>query len=201
MEGNKLIKKINQDFIKGALIGGGFLALILVVVFVVFMAVNEWRNPFFNNIDDSLPTLEELDGPETETITNQQINTFYLKKDAEICKENGLPIVYLFSVSWCSHCKWIGDTFDRVMTDYMKLGKIVAYHYDVETGDNLLTPEKESELPSLALNAYNEFSPNGGVPSFVFGCKYFRLGNGYSEEAGLRKEEGEFRAILAEIAP
>ena len=200
MEGDKMIKKIfNNSFIKGAFIGGSFLAFILIVVFIIFMAINEWRNPF--DSEEYLPTLEELDGPETDLINNPKINTFYLKKDAEICKENGLPIVYLFSISGCPHCQWIGDTFDQVMTDYIKLGKIVAYHYDVETGDDLLTPEKESGLPTLALNAYDEFSPNGGVPSFVFGCKYFRLGNGYAGESGLLKEEGEFRAILEEIVP
>lgn len=135
----------------------------------------------------------------TASITNLAINTFELKQGATVCQENGRPVVYLFSTASCPHCVWIKETFDRLAREYIGAGKIYAHHIDVETGDDLLTPDKETQLTAEANRAYVEFSPEGYIPTFVFGCKYFRIGNGYEGENDLAKEEAELRAVIEDI--
>jgi thiol-disulfide isomerase/thioredoxin len=74
-----------------------------------------------------------------------------LKLGGDICtNDKGLPIVILFSDYECSHCKWIGPTFDPVVMDYVKKGLIEAHHYN-ETNYDLLAPDHESEIPAKYL--------------------------------------------------
>jgi|GEM_PF-855033 len=115
-----------------------------------------------------------------------------------ICKDGNKPIVRLFSTTWCPHCSWIKDTFDKVVSEYVKAGKIIAYHWEFDTNDNTLTPEKETSIPVGEEAVYNEFNPGGSIPTFVFGCRYYRIGNAYEREneAGLPQEEQEFKDLI-----
>ncbi|MFC1753165.1 SurA N-terminal domain-containing protein [Thermoproteota archaeon] len=113
-----------------------------------------------------------------------------------ICTENGKPVVILFSTTSCPHCKWIIETFDSVAKEYAEQGKIVAYHWEMDNGDNTLTEEKEKSIPDPHVKIFWENSPQGGVPTFVFGCKYMRIGNAFEAANNLRAEEREFRAII-----
>jgi len=145
-------------------------------------------------------------GPVTETISVAGVSTYQQKKDAQICSENGKPKVYLFSTEWCPHCKWIKDTYDKVAKEYMDAGKVVAYHWELSDAnqqplnDNLLTAAKESAVPAEDMAVYSEFNPGGSIPTFVFGCKYFRIGNGFEQQQDLAAEEKEFRALFDELA-
>jgi protein-disulfide isomerase/thiol-disulfide isomerase/thioredoxin len=116
--------------------------------------------------------------------------------DNEVCTEDGKPVIRLFTTTWCPHCTWVGPAFDEVMKEYMDAGKIVAYHWEVDTGDNSLTDEVETEVPESELEVYSEFNPRGSIPTFVFGCKYYRIGTGYEVEDDLEAEANEFREIL-----
>jgi thiol-disulfide isomerase/thioredoxin len=122
--------------------------------------------------------------------------TTFADKGTEACKVDGKPVIYMFSTTWCSHCVWINSTFNRVAKEYMDAGKILAYHYEIDTGDNTLTPEIETAVPQADLDVYEQFNPNGGIPTFVFGCKYFRIGNGYEGTKDLAAEEAEFRGVI-----
>lgn len=197
MEGDKKIWQ-NKDFFVGMLIG---LTIVLIAVFATAMVSDRFISKVdFNTGDDSVNgTIAIESGPETESVTNPAINTFELKKDASICAEDGKPVIYLFTASWCKHCGWIKDTFDRVVLEYEKAGKIKAYHIDLESGDNLLTAEIESQLSPNAMAVYQEFNPEDAIPAFVFGCKYFRIGNGYEMEDDLEAEEKEFREAIDDI--
>jgi len=115
-----------------------------------------------------------------------------------LCKENGKPIIRLFSTTWCPHCNWILKTFDKVVADYVKQGKIVAYHWELDTMDNTLTTAKETAIPPAEEAVYNEFNPGGSIPTFVFGCRYYRIGNAFESEGdtGLPKEEKEFKDLI-----
>ncbi|NMB56508.1 thioredoxin family protein [Candidatus Beckwithbacteria bacterium] len=139
--------------------------------------------------------------PQVQTVkaSNSAITTFEEKKDAQICSENGKPNVYLFSTTWCPHCEWIKETFDRVMNEYIAAGKINAYHWELDNGDNTLTQEVETEVPTEQRAVYKEFNPDGSIPTFVFGCKYFRVGNGYEAQKDLVSEEKEFRAVIEDL--
>jgi len=139
--------------------------------------------------------------------TNQQstgpkvigsIGTFS-KTDGEICKQDGKPIIRLFSTSTCPHCIWIKDTFDKVAKEYVNKGKIKAYHWVMDQGDDILTTAKESQVPDSEMQVLAKFDVDGYVPAFVFGCQYFRIGTGYESQNDLKKEEAEFRKIIDEL--
>ncbi len=135
-------------------------------------------------------------GPATEAITVTGVTTFSQKAGAEICKEDGKPVVYLFSTTWCPHCTWIKDTFDKVAKEYVNKGLIVARHWEIDTNDDTLTPAVETTVPADQMAVYSEFNPQGSIPTFVFGCKYFRIGNGFESQQDLASEEKEFRALF-----
>ena len=125
----------------------------------------------------------------------------------DICEENGKPLVVLFTSASCPHCSWIKDTFDAVAKEYAEDGKIVAYHWQLDTGDDTLTEDVELAMPNAHEDIFSAYSM-GYVPTFVFGCKYYRIGTGYegqwqagelTEEEALQKEEAEYRQIIEDM--
>ncbi|MCX6814283.1 MAG: thioredoxin family protein [Candidatus Aenigmarchaeota archaeon] len=135
---------------------------------------------------------------QTGNITNPEIKTFQAI-DGLIETVSGKPIIRMFSTTWCPHCQWIKDTYDRVAKEYADAGKIVAYHWELDTGDNTLTPQVETEAPASEQAVFAKFNPRNSIPTFVFGGKYYRIGNGYEREQDLEKEEKEFRAVIEEL--
>ena len=131
-------------------------------------------------------------------INEGQIASFKMTKDP-VCFSNGKPVVRLFATSWCPHCNWIKTTFDKVMNEYVAAGKISAHHWIVDVGDDALTASKESIIPPDEMGIYKRYNPDGSVPTFVFACKYVRIGNAYETQNNLKAEEAEFRAVLEEI--
>ena len=117
----------------------------------------------------------------------------------EICKEDNKPIIRMFGTTWCPHCKWISPTFDRIVQEYLSQGKIAAYHWNTDTGNDELTSFQESSVPITEIAIYNKFNERGSVPTFVFGCKYFRIGNGYEAQNNLQAEETEFRTVIEKL--
>ncbi|MCJ7572227.1 MAG: thioredoxin family protein, partial [Candidatus Thermoplasmatota archaeon] len=129
---------------------------------------------------------------------NGKEGTFNYNQE-EIQYENGKPVIRLFSTSSCPHCEWIKETFDRVVKEYVQNDQIVAYHWNLNTGDNTLTTEVETEVSSFELAVFRTYNPGGSVPTFVFGNKYWRIGNGYERENDLISEESEFRNIIENL--
>ena len=123
------------------------------------------------------------------------ITTFSETND-ELCEEDGKPIVRMYSTSWCPHCNWVKETFDNVAQEYADLGKITISHWQLDTGDDELTSETEASVPREEIELFQKYNPDGYVPVFVFGCKYYRIGNGYESENNLAAEEAEFRAVI-----
>jgi thiol-disulfide isomerase/thioredoxin len=115
-----------------------------------------------------------------------------------VCFEDGKPIIRLYSTTVCPHCIWIKPTFDRVINEYVDQGVIVAHHYELDSGDDTLTSQAETKIPKEEVDIYQKYSP-GGVPTFVFGCRYVRIGNGYESSGDLRAEEAEFRQIIGKL--
>jgi len=114
----------------------------------------------------------------------------------EVCEIDGKPVVRLFSTTWCPHCQWVGETYESVVTEYVNAGKIVAYHWEMDLGDDTLTQAFEGEIPASEAAIFSSASPKGNVPAFVFGCKYERIGNSFEEEDDLAKEDAEFRRVI-----
>jgi thiol-disulfide isomerase/thioredoxin len=113
-----------------------------------------------------------------------------------ICTEDGKPVIRLFSTTWCPHCQWIGSTFDAVVKMYVDEGLIVAHHWEVDTGDDTLTGEVEKGVPDSEMAIFDDINPRESIPTFVFGCKYYRIGNGYEQEDDLESEAAEFKAVI-----
>jgi hypothetical protein len=113
-----------------------------------------------------------------------------------ICTEDGRPVVRLYSATSCPRSGWIRETFDGVAGEYMDRGEIVAHHWELDVADDTLTGAAEGSVPAGEVRVYEQFSPEHFVPAFVFGCKYYRIGNGYESEDDLEAEEKEFREII-----
>jgi len=111
----------------------------------------------------------------------------------------GKPVIRLFSTTWCSHCNWAGPTYDRVVKEYVDTGKIVAYHWQLDINDDALTEATETEIPGGEMAVYREFNPRGSIPTYVFGGKYYRIGNGFERTGDLESEEKEFRAVIEQV--
>ena len=45
------------------------------------------------------------------------------------------------------------------MSEYVAKGKIVAHHYDVDTGDDQMTKEKESFVPKAEADLFLKINP------------------------------------------
>lgn len=137
---------------------------------------------------------------QSATTTNQNIvGQFegFSEYNYSIQKQDGKPVVYLFSTTTCPHCEWIKDTFDKWAKDHSD--KIVAYHWQLDSGDNSITDTKETEAPQDAQDIYLKFNPEGTVPTFVFGGKYSRVGNGFESESDLNKEVEVYNKVLDKL--
>lgn len=122
--------------------------------------------------------------------------TFYNTGLGPCTNEDGKPVIFLFSSASCSHCEWAGEIFDFLARYYVAVGDIEAHHYDIVTGDDLLTEEVETEIPSAHLRLKEHGSPKGYVPYFNFSCKYERIGNGYEKTGDAAAEGAEMRKVI-----
>ncbi len=116
-----------------------------------------------------------------------------------VCTEDGKPVVMMFGTTGCPFCTWSTPQFDKVAKEYMDEGKIMAYHWQFDTGDNTLTEEVETEVPESATELFRQFNSGGGVPTFVFGCKYYRIGQPYRASDDAESDEAELRAVIDAI--
>lgn len=173
-------------------------ALIVITVIGAYFIYNKNKG---NEGDESVLGVDRVktDFVDTTPQVTGAEGTFDVDTSLPVCKEDSLPVVYLFSTTWCPHCEWIKDTFDKVAKEYMNAGKLFAYHYELDIKDDTLTSAKETNVPEEALNVYKRFNPDGSIPTFVVGCKYWRVGNGFEASQDLNAEEKEFRAIFDKV--
>lgn len=125
--------------------------------------------------------------------TEEEIKTF-TQTDNAICKENNKPVIRLFSTTTNAPSKWIAETFDEIANEYSD--DIIAYHWQLNTGDNTLTSIEETGIPKAEVNIFQQYNSKNTVPTYVFGCKYTRVGNAYST---LEEEKEEFKKIIEEL--
>jgi len=151
-------------------------------------------------IQDVIP-LEEISGDDgNDVASSSSVNgSTFLDSGDEICTDSeGKPQVFLISTTTCPHCVWIKDTFDGLENEAFA-SQINLQHWEVDTGDNTLTSAVESEVPAEILSLYQKYNPEGYVPTFVIGCKYFRVGNGYESQDDLVSELADFKLIINKL--
>jgi thiol-disulfide isomerase/thioredoxin len=117
-----------------------------------------------------------IDGKEYVSIDNG----FQEVKGAEICKENGKPIVYFFGSESCPHCAWEKPIVKEAVNSF---GSKIAYHENIDTDKDL--------------DIFNKFNREGGIPTLIIGCKYFKLGSG--ENIGADKEKAAITLLIDNI--
>jgi thiol-disulfide isomerase/thioredoxin len=180
---------INQPKILWTMIAALVIILIISVATCGFRACQEKEQ-----IQDIKQEAQQTAQQQTQQPTKE--GTFTITGD-QLCSENGKPIIMLVSTTWCPHCMWIKDTFDRTVKSYG--GSIAAYHWELDTGDNILTDAAETKIPAELLAYYQKYNPQGSIPTFVFGCEYTRIGNGYERQNDLAAEENEFRDKIEKL--
>jgi len=125
-------------------------------------------------------------------------STFSDTGDNILRDSNGKSYVILFSTTWCPHCVWIKDTFDSLSQEDFA-SSVNIQHWELDKGDNTLTPEIETEVPKEILDIYNKYNPQGSIPTFVFGGKYIRVGNGYESQKDLAAEKQDFELVIGKL--
>ena len=97
----------------------------------------------------------------------------------EVCQENGKPVVYFFGSKSCPHCQWEKPIIESVMA---KFKDIVSFHENIDSDNDK--------------DVFSKYS-DGGIPTLVFGCKYFRVGSG--ENAGQDSEAKTLTALICKL--
>jgi thiol-disulfide isomerase/thioredoxin len=157
---------------------------------------------FFSGCSGSDDSSKNSNNPGDTTIDPYEIEPSSIQtfssvpESDEVCTEDGKPVIRLFSTTWCSHCQWIGSTFDAVVKMYVDEGLIVAHHWETDTGDDTLTGQVEEAVPDSEMAIFHNINQQGSIPTFVFGCKYYRIGNGYEQGDDLESEAAEFKAVI-----
>lgn len=193
--------KKQPQFLLGLLSGISVIAVVgLVVVTIAFFTVDRGNGgAVAGQSEINLPDQTVDVSSKSGSAKISGVSTFSELPDAEVCTEDGLPVVFLFSTTWCPHCQWSGPGFDEVVQKYVDAGKIKAYHWEIDTGDNTLTSAVEKSVPDEHMSVYETFNPKGSIPTFVFGCKYHRIGNGHEQSNDLEAEKAEFEAVIQEL--
>lgn len=125
-------------------------------------------------------------------------NNKFTPTNDDVCKKNNKPVIRLFSTTTCPQCSSIKDVFDSTVKEFVKEGKISAYHWELDTGDNTLTLEEEDGIPGSEVEIFKKYNSESTVPTYVFGCKYVRIGNAY-EETDLVEEKKEIVRIIEKL--
>lgn len=99
--------------------------------------------------------------------------------DQEICKENGKPIIYFFGSLNCPHCHW----------EYPIIKEVAA-----KFGDKISFRDNMNNITDKEIFA--KYS-DGGVPTLVLGCRYYRMGSG--EQIGAEKETEVLTKLIQEL--
>jgi len=145
------------------------------------------------------PDSEEVS--EASEISDSPFPTFREAGPDTCTDDDGKPIIFLFSAASCPHCEWVGEAFDAVAQEYLARGLIEAHHYDMESGDDLLTEAVETKVPKKYLSIGKEGDPEGYLPYFNFGCRYDRIGTGYEEQDDLAAEAEEMNRVIEALLP
>ena len=107
------------------------------------------------------------------------IGDFSVKADKEVCLENGKPVVYFFGSESCPHCVWEKPIIKAVAD---KFSGVISFHNNVDNNTDM--------------DIFSQYS-DGGIPTLVMGCKYYRVGSG--EASGEAAETQALTALMCKL--
>ncbi|NOZ58975.1 MAG: hypothetical protein GXO66_05300 [Euryarchaeota archaeon] len=123
---------------------------------------------------------------EVEKLRGKTVGDFIFTGE-EVCASDGRPVVYFFGTSWCPHCRWEKPIIKKVAGEFADSIDFRFYELDLK-----LAPEEDMKV-------FRKFSPDGAVPTIVFGCRYYRVGSG--ERFGEEGEEEVLRTLMCRLVP
>lgn len=126
-------------------------------------------------------------------------NTFILDDETQVCLRGKQILVWMFGNTTCEECLWTKGVYDKVVREYEEFGKIIPIRWDMDTGDNALTSKIEDIVPAYDKRILRRYSKDSRLPTFVLGCKYYRVGTGYYHLRDLASEEKELEGALREL--
>jgi len=167
------------------------------------------QTPKSSLVSDDVEKDDPNDSIDIEDSEYETFNTFNYDPDATILTEDGKISVALISTSSCPHCLWIKETFDNWAKE--NSDKYTIHHWEWSYNDDgsstlldTITGTVLDDLPTNYTTLYSTYS-GGYVPTFIFGGKYFRVGNAFesnsdvSKEEALQKEIEEYISVLEKI--
>ena len=107
------------------------------------------------------------------------IDNFLVSKD-KICRENGKPIIYFFGSKSCPHCRWEHPIVEDILK---KFKNYVSFHNNMDSNADS--------------NIFSKYNSEGGIPTLVLGCRYYRVGSG--ERQGKDKETKDLTALICKL--
>lgn len=150
------------------------------------------KNLFFDGSDTAIQgyVTELMDNSEieifSENIEPLTLTMFEETKD-KLCGEEK-PIVRLYTTSKCAICENTSKIFENVVKGFVSEGSIEAKHWSLDTGNDLLTEEKENGVPKEEVELFKKYG-KGKVPATIIACKYKLIGS-------LDNAEKEFNNIM-----
>src|SRR3989338_1224361 len=150
------------------------------------------ENLFFDGSDNAIQgyVTELMDRSKieifSENIDPLTLTKFEETKD-ELCSEEK-PIIRLYTTSKCSTCENSSKIFENVVNGFVSEGSIEAKHWSLDTGDDLLTGEKENGVPKEEVELFKKYG-KGRVPATVIACRYKLIGS-------LENAEEEFNSVI-----
>ena len=115
---------------------------------------------------------------EQESKQETTIGEFIVSGD-EICKEDGIPIIYFFGSTGCPACEWEHPIVANVTA---KFEGFISFHDNIDS-----TADQE---------IFAKYS-DGYIPTLVLGCKYYRVGSGTS--LGEDQEAKVLTALICDL--
>ena len=173
------------------------LMMAALAVLIIFFGSYAMTGYLVGDADISVSGTDKITGETDSLEVPSEIRTFR-DTGAEICTENGKPVIRMFSTTRCPHCTWGKEVFDSVAREYVDRGLIVAHHWELDIRDDALTQRNEGFVPDIELGEFRRIS-SGGVPTYSMGCAYMRLGNGYERQGDISAEKAEFRAVIEKL--
>ena len=103
----------------------------------------------------------------------------FLISEDEICMEDDKPIIYFFGSQGCSYCNWEHPIIEEVAS---KFSNYISFHNNMDSDEDM--------------DVFSKYS-TGGVPTLVFGCKYYRVGAGV--QSGEEEETKNLTAVICKL--
>jgi len=123
---------------------------------------------------------EESVEPDGEGEAKDNIpGNFLMTSEDEICMEDGKPIIYFFGSEGCSYCKWEHPVIEAVTS---KFSDYISFHNNMDSEEDM--------------DVFSKYS-TGGIPTLVFGCKYYRVGVG--TQSGEEQETKDLTALICKL--